>query len=475
MLRENYATWHCAGHEISLARPHIMGILNVTPDSFSDGGKHADADSAIAYGLKMLDDGADIIDVGGESTRPGASPVDPETELARILPVVRALADAGAIVSVDTYHPQVAEAALEAGASILNDVTGFTDPEMVRVASESDCGLIVMYWNKEGLGTHATRRSVELDVNRPNRPVARRVPSARRFTLPEEAQIMRQVMGFLGDQARKLMRAGIAHDRICIDPGPGFGKTANEDIVIQRETAKMASLGYPLMCAVSRKRFVGAVSGVTEAAERDAATFGVCLGAIQAGANIVRVHDVTGFAQFLNGYWAVAKPQPRRAFVAVGSNLGHRCDNIRAARDMIAEIPLTCVSNCSRIYESEPAYETRQDAFANAVIEIKTELAPLVLLDELMKIEAELGRDRSKKAKVNGPRTIDLDLLWMDGEIHGGKKLRLPHPLIGERDFVLVPLEDLMHDPARFFRYNGVEVKEPEDRVGHIVGELGRM
>ena len=108
MLRENYATWHCAGHEISLARPHIMGILNVTPDSFSDGGKHADADSAIAYGLKMLDDGADIIDVGGESTRPGATPVDPETELARILPVVRALADAGAIVSVDTYHPQVA-------------------------------------------------------------------------------------------------------------------------------------------------------------------------------------------------------------------------------------------------------------------------------------------------------------------------------------------------------------------------------
>ena len=101
--------------------------------------------------------------------------------------------------------------------------------------------------------------------------------------------------------------------------------------------------------------------------------------------------------------------------------------------------------------------------------------ADLVLLDELMKIEAELGRDRSKKAKANGPRTIDLDLLWMDGENHGGKKLRLPHPLIGERDFVLVPLEDLMHDPARFFRYNGVEVKEPEDRVGHIVGELGRM
>lgn len=571
-------TWRCGKYELSFDRPRIMGVLNVTPDSFSDGGEHFDQDAAIEYGLAMLDAGADIIDVGGESTstwRPGFTPVNPDEEARRVLPVVRALAKEGAIVSIDTRHVAVAKAAVRCGASIVNDVTGFTDPKMVEFVKTSTCGVIVMHAGEVAAParTHAT---VQLDTSaaafvaekareaaaeaarEAEKPARRRrgkllgelkvesklpggvvqpslpfgepepapesateqgqetptaeqaaaaeaaatpepapepsdhlaammrrsarreeayVPTSqlRRFTLPDSAPIMRRVMGFLSDQARALIHAGVSRDRICIDPGPGFGKTANEDIVIQRETAKMASLGYPLVCAVSRKRFVGAVSGVTEAAERDAATFGVCLGAIQAGANIVRVHDVTGFAQFLNGYWAVAKPQPRRAFVAVGSNLGHRCDNIRAARDMIAEIPLTCVSNCSRIYESEPAYETRQDAFANAVIEIKTELAPLVLLDELMKIEAELGRDRSKKAKVNGPRTIDLDLLWMDGEIHGGEKLRLPHPLIGERDFVLVPLEDLMHDPARFFRYNGVEVKEPEDRVGHIVGELGRM
>ena len=213
----------------------------------------------------------------------------------------------------------------------------------------------------------------------------------------------------------------------------------------------MASLGYPLMCAVSRKRFIGTVSGVAEPADRDAATFGVCLGAIQNGANIVRVHDVAGFAQFLNGYWAVARPQPRRAFVALGSNLGRRVDNLRAAKDLIAEIPLTCVSNCSRIYESEPAYEERQEPFANAVIEIRTELAPLILLDELLKVEDKLGRNRTKSARPNGPRTLDCDLLWMEGETHGGDKLRLPHPKLGERDFVLVPLEDLMHDPARFF------------------------
>lgn len=573
-------TWRCGKYELSFDRPRIMGVLNVTPDSFSDGGEHFDPDAAIEYGLAMLDAGADIIDVGGESTRPGFTPVNPDEEARRVLPVVRALAKEGAIVSIDTRHVAVAKAAVRCGASIVNDVTGFTDPKMVEFVKTSTCGVIVMHAGEVAAPTR-THATVQLDTSaaafvaekareaaaeaareaekparrrrgkllgepkteaklpggvvqpslpfgdpepapepapapvdeqkqetpvaeqaapvaeaatapepapEPNdhlaammRRSARReeayVPTSqlRRFTLPDSAPIMRRVMGFLSDQARTLIHAGVSRDRICIDPGPGFGKTANEDIVIQRETAKMASLGYPLMCAVSRKRFVGAVSGVTEAAARDAATFGVCLGAIQAGANIVRVHDVTGFAQFLNSYWAVAKPQPRRAFVAVGSNLGHRCDNIRAARDMIAEIPLTCVSNCSRIYESEPAYETRQDAFANAVIEIKTELAPLVLLDELQKIELELGRDRSKKAKVNGPRTIDLDLLWMDGETHGGKKLRLPHPLIGERDFVLVPLEDLMHDPARFFRFNGVEVKEPEDRVGHIVGELGRM
>ena len=283
-------------------------------------------------------------------------------------------------------------------------------------------------------------------------------------------------MGFLSDQARALMRAGVARERICIDPGAGFGKSTNEDIIIQRETAKMASLGYPLLCAVSRKRFVGAVSGVEEAAYRDAATFGVCLGAIENGANIVRVHNVAGFAQFLNGFWSVARPQPRRAFVALGSNKGQRLDNIRAARDLIAEIPLTCVSNCSRIYESEPAYEVRQAPFANAVIEIKTELAPTVLLDELLEIENRLGRNRTKSARPNGPRVIDCDLLWMDGETHGGDKLRLPHPKLGERDFVLVPLDwNLMHDPARFFRYEGVPVLEPEERIGHVVGELGTL
>ncbi|WP_302756216.1 dihydropteroate synthase [Collinsella intestinalis] len=567
--------WRCGKYELKFDRPRIMGVLNVTPDSFSDGGEHLDTDAAIAHGLKMLDDGADIIDVGGESTRPGFTPVDPDTEARRVLPVVQALAKAGAVVSIDTRHVEVAKAAVRVGASIVNDVTGFTDPRMVDFVKESDCGLVVMHAGEVAdVERPRTHTEVQLDTSaaafmaqkareaeeaaralgatgkskraakaklisgmvqplQPQLPFDAPAPAAdaeqaapapgasaavafdatdadavsasvedapssddlaavmarsgatayngsrsaqlRRFTLPDSAPIMRRVMGFLSDQARALIHAGVARERICLDPGSGFGKEANEDIVIQRELGKIASLGYPTLCAVSRKRLVGAISGVANARERDIATFGVCLGAIEQGANIVRVHNVAGFAQFLNGFWAIARPQPRRAYVALGSNEGDRLENIRTARDLIAQIPMTCVSSCSRIYESEPAYETDQDAFANAVIEIKTELAPLILLDELGKVELQLGRDRSGKAKANGPRPIDCDLLWMDNEIHGGNKLRLPHPGLGERDFVLVPLEDLMHNPARFFRYEGIDVKEPEDRVGHVVAELGTL
>lgn len=567
--------WRCGKYELKFDRPRIMGVLNVTPDSFSDGGEHLDTDAAIAHGRKMLDDGADIIDVGGESTGPGFTPVDPDTEARRVLPVVQALAKAGAVVSIDTRHVEVAKAAVRVGASIVNDVTGFTDPRMVDFVKESDCGLVVMHAGEVAdVERPRTHTEVQLDTSaaafmaqkareaeeaaralgatgkskraakaklisgmvqplQPQLPFDAPAPAAdaeqaapapgasaavafdatdadavsasvedapssddlasvmarsgatayngsrsaqlRRFTLPDSAPIMRRVMGFLSDQARALIHAGVARERICLDPGSGFGKKANEDIVIQRELGKIASLGYPTLCAVSRKRLVGAISGVANARERDIATFGVCLGAIEQGANIVRVHNVAGFAQFLNGFWAIARPQPRRAYVALGSNEGDRLENIRTARDLIAQIPMTCVSSCSRIYESEPAYETDQDAFANAVIEIKTELAPLILLDELGKVELQLGRDRSGKAKANGPRPIDCDLLWMDNEIHGGNKLRLPHPGLGERDFVLVPLEDLMHNPARFFRYEGIDVKEPEDRVGHVVAELGTL
>ena len=142
---------------------------------------------------------------------------------------------------------------------------------------------------------------------------------------------MRQVMGFLGDQARILMRAGVSRERICVDPGPGFDKFADEDVVIQRSTRSMVSMGYPVFTAVSRKRFVGAVSGVKDAPSRDFATAGICISAIQNGARILRVHDVAGVSQAVNSYWSVSHKDPRQGFVSLGSNMGNRVGNIGRA------------------------------------------------------------------------------------------------------------------------------------------------
>ena len=473
MLRSDYSTWRCGAHELSLSRPRIMGILNVTPDSFSDGGENLDPDAAIARGLQMLDEGADIIDVGGESTRPGHTPVDPDDEAERIIPVVKALADAGAIVSVDTRHPEVASVCLELGASIINDVSGFTDPQMVAVASESDCGCIIMCDNE--FRGNESRKSVVLESYNPRRrmPEPRQLPAMRnRHTLPEEAPIMRSIMGSLGDQARTLQRAGISHDRICIDPGPGFNKTTDEDVVIQRAMRKLDSMGYVLMQAVSRKRFVGAISGIEEADQRDAATIGMVIAAIEANARVLRVHDVAHTAEAVNAYWAIAKNDPRQGFIALGSNVGDRLGYISRACKLINEIPLTCVVNVSHAYETEPAYGIATPV-ADAVAEIRTELHPLVLMDKLLEVENQLDRVRKEGEEGHGPRTIDCDLIWIEDEQHAGPKLTLPHPRLGERDFVLVPMEDLMHDPVRFFSHGGVKVLPPDQRVGHVTAELG--
>ena len=161
--------WRCGKYELKFDRPRIMGVLNVTPDSFSDGGEHLDTDAAIAHGLKMLDDGADIIDVGGESTGPGFTPVDPDTEARRVLPVVQALAKAGAVVSIDTRHVEVAKAAVRVGASIVNDVTGFTDPRMVDFVKESDCFKILKCSQRESNPQLVLRRHLLYPFNYENR------------------------------------------------------------------------------------------------------------------------------------------------------------------------------------------------------------------------------------------------------------------------------------------------------------------
>jgi dihydropteroate synthase len=263
--------WSCGRFGFAAKRgSHVMGILNVTPDSFSDGGCYAGSDAAIAAGMRMLEDGAAIVDVGGESTRPGSDPVSPEDELARVLPVVRALAGAGACVSIDTRHAAVAADALAAGASILNDVSGFSDPEMVRVAVGSDAGLIVMHM----LGEPKTMQ-----------------------TAPEYTDVVAEVSRFLDGRARRLVEAGVAPERIAVDPGIGFGKTTGHNLALLRH---LDALGpWPVIVGASRKRFIGEITGVTEPRERLAGSLAAALFASARGALVVRVHDVAATVQAL--------------------------------------------------------------------------------------------------------------------------------------------------------------------------------
>jgi dihydropteroate synthase/2-amino-4-hydroxy-6-hydroxymethyldihydropteridine diphosphokinase len=425
----------------------------------------------------MLDEGADIIDVvfvpcKEEQIDPDAASAPHRSELAAqreaeyIVPVVQALVDSGAIVCVTTRHAEVAKICVRLGVAIINDLEGFTGEAMVQVASESGCGCIIVC--DRAFRGNASRRSVVLDqAHTPLRPVA----SNRRFTLPEEAPIMREIMGFLGDQARLLMRAGVSRDRICVDPAPGLNKTHDEDVVIQRNLRKLHSMGYPLLQAVSRREFSGNVAG---GQHEEAATAGLSVWGVQAGARILRVHEVAPVAEAVNAFWATSRADARQGFVSLGSNVGDRVGYLSRAVRLIDKIPMTCVVAVSLAYETEPAYGIATPV-ANAVAEIRTELHPLVLLDHLLQIENELGRIRNVKEAGHGPRTIDCDLVWVEGETHAGARLTLPHPHLGERDYVLVPMEDLMHDPARFLTHAGVPVLPPAERVGHVTSELGPL
>ncbi len=442
--------WKCGSRTLDLGRTRIMGVLNVTPDSFSDGGAHDALPEALAWAERLLDDGADLIDVGGESTRPGFEPVSCADEIARVVPVVQALVGRGALVSVDTRHAEVASAALEAGAHIINDVSGFEDERMVRIAAQAGCGVVAM---------HACPGYLAGEVRR------ERTGSPEAFAQGVE----RYLLG----QARLLEQAGVDPAAICIDPGPGFGTNPDEDLAVQAATSRMARLGYPFLCAPSRKRFVGAVSGSNPAGARDAATAGVVCAAALAGARIARVHDVRTCAQALRGLEACAGIAPeRRAFVALGSNMGDRLAELRGALDALEALPQTRVVAVSRAYETEPAYLGDQDLFANAVVELRSRLHPRALIESLLAIEDAAGRVRVVR---NGPRCLDVDLVWMEGERHAGPRLTLPHPRMGERDFVLAPLADLEPDVEAFCTREGIPCVPVAQRLGRVARVLGEL
>jgi dihydropteroate synthase len=246
-----------------------MGILNTTPDSFSDGGQHAARDLAVAHGLAMWSQGADIIDVGGESTRPGAEPVSADQESGRVVPVVRDLASQGVLVSVDTMKASVAAAAIEAGARVINDVTALGDPEMAGVCAEAGVGLVLMHMQ----GSPQTMQDH-----------------------PRYEDVVSEVADFLEARADYAVAAGVARSSLCIDPGIGFGKTFDHNLDLLGNVARFADSGFPVLIGTSRKGFLGAILGDagydTSAAERDAATAATVALAINGGASVVRVHNV---------------------------------------------------------------------------------------------------------------------------------------------------------------------------------------
>jgi dihydropteroate synthase len=259
-----------------LDRCAVMGVVNVTPDSFSDGGRWLDPVAAVSHGLRLVADGADLIDVGGESTRPGAVRVTPEEELRRVVPVIRELAAAGALVSVDTMRAVVAEQALAAGARILNDVSGgLADPDMVRVAAAAGVPFVVMHWR--GQSADMNRRAVYDDV-------------------------VTDVVKELQVRMEAVVDAGVRPEQVILDPGLGFAKAGAQNWALLGNLDALTVLGRPLLVAASRKRFLGtlladpATGEPRPARERDDATAAISVLAARAGAWAVRVHDVRATA-----------------------------------------------------------------------------------------------------------------------------------------------------------------------------------
>ncbi|MGN6317570.1 dihydropteroate synthase [Trinickia sp.] len=280
----------CGRFTLTFSRPLVMGILNVTPDSFSDGGRYAARDDALRQAERMLADGADIIDIGGESTRPGAPAVPLAQELERVAPIVEALAGMNVPLSIDTYKPEVMRAALAAGGDLINDIWGLRRPGAVDAVRDTNCGLCVMHM----LGEPQTMQRGEIDYG----------------------DVVDDVRTFLQGRVEALTQAGIARERICVDPGFGFGKATREHnfalLARLRQSAPMPAAGgapFPILAGMSRKSMLGAVTGRNAPAERVAASVAAAVCAVERGAAIVRVHDVAETVDALKVWAAVREAQ----------------------------------------------------------------------------------------------------------------------------------------------------------------------
>ena len=257
--------WTFGDLKLDLSQPHVMGILNVTPDSFSDGGRHNHKEDAVARALEMIAEGATVIDIGGESTRPGAAVVEVEEEIRRVVPVVEELAKHKVILSIDTSQPEVIRAAVEAGAHIWNDVRALTRPNALQTAAELNIPVIIMHMRGEPTTMN---------------------------NLDQYEDVTKDVIHELSQRVQDALDVGVKAENIMIDPGFGFAKNAQQNLKLLQEFYKLTEMGYPILSALSRKRFIGAVLDGAEPQERAVGSATAHLLSIQQGACMVRAHDV---------------------------------------------------------------------------------------------------------------------------------------------------------------------------------------
>ena len=277
------SAWHFSRTKLEFAAvPALMAIVNVTPDSFSDGGNWLDAGRAIEHGLRLVDQGAVILDIGGESTRPYSQPVSPDEQIRRVIPVIKGLASQTQIpLSIDTSSAEVARAAIDAGAQIINDVTGLTgDPHMLSLARDSRCGVCAMHMQ----GTPQTMQDN-----------------------PQYANCVMEIHDYLQRRRDELLAAGIDRQKMCLDPGIGFGKTHEHNLELIRQADRFLDLGVPILIGHSRKGFIGKMLG-ERSSQRDAGTLGVSLYLAARGIQLLRVHEVQNTMAALTTFMACSRP-----------------------------------------------------------------------------------------------------------------------------------------------------------------------
>ena len=270
--------WTFGDLKLDLSQPHVMGILNVTPDSFSDGGRHNHKEDAVARALEMMAEGATVIDIGGESTRPGAAVVEVEEEIRRVVPVVEELAKHKVILSIDTSQPEVIRAAVEAGAHIWNDVRALTRPNALQTAAELNIPVIIMHMRGEPTTMN---------------------------NLDQYEDVTKDVIHELSQRVQDALDVGVKAENIMIDPGFGFAKNAQQNLKLLQEFYKLTEMGYPILSALSRKRFIGAVLDGAEPQERAVGSATAHLLSIQQGACMVRAHDVKATADAIKIWQAM--------------------------------------------------------------------------------------------------------------------------------------------------------------------------